>query len=233
MNNKSVSEAILSCPTLNSANVEKLSKIGKVVKFKSGEIIIYDKAIESNFYFVITGVVSLYKLNMYGGKKAIFLLGEGKAINEAILSDEISSIFVKSMSDVTLLSFNRENFNKYLLEDPTTALKLLESMSLKLRRLYHQLKNTCKSYKLDKQIASKLWKLGKDFGISCLDNSQVRIRFKLSINELSDLMGATRESVGRSLKILVGRNLVFTKDGYFFITDIEELRKYSLHPKVN
>ena len=233
MNEIRLQDAIKSCPTLVSADVDKLSKIGKVVEFNSGEIIIYDKDIESNLYFVINGVVSLYKLNMYGGKKAIFLLGEGKAVNEAILSDKISSIFVKSMSDVTLLSFNREKFNKYLLEDPSTALKLLESMSLKLRRLYHQLKNTCKSYKLDKQIASKLWKLGKDFGIRCSNNTQVRIRFKLSINELSDLMGATRESVGKSLKILVSKNLISIKNGYFFITDIEELRKYSLHPKVN
>jgi len=106
---------------------------------------------------------------------------------------------------------------------------------LKIRRLYHQLKNTCKSYRLDKQIGSKLWKLTRDFGISYpveQHPSSLRINFKISINELSELMGSTRESVSRSLKILVDKNLIFIKNGYFFVIDIEELRKYSMHPQV-
>lgn len=44
---------------------------------------------------------------------------------------------------------------------------ILDSMALKIRRLYRQLKNTSGSIRLDKKIAEKLWKLSTDYGVPC------------------------------------------------------------------
>jgi CRP-like cAMP-binding protein len=236
MLSNNIEDAIKNCPTLKNANIGELSKIGKLVHFDSGEIIIQDKSDEQNLYFIVEGIVSLYKLNMYGGKKAILILGPGKALNETVMSEKSASIFARSVTETTLLSFSKKSFKKYLLSDADTALNLIDSMSLKIRRLYHQLKNTCKSYHLDKQIASKLWKLGRDFGVpSSIDENTpcIKIDFKMSTISLAELMGTTRESTSRSLKVLFEKNLVCTKNGYFLIKDIEELRKYSLHPKID
>lgn len=228
-------QAIKDCPALLQADSYKLASMAHLVEFNKGDTIMRDRDINENLYFVIDGIVSLYKLNMYGSKKSIFILGRGKPLNENILFDQRSSIFAQAMTSVTLLSFPCLSLKHYLLTDSQTTLLLMASMSLKIRRLYHQLKNTCKSYRLDKQIASKLWKLTRDFGIaSPIDGhpSSFRINFKISINELSELMGSTRESVSRSLKILVDKNLIVIQNGYFFVKDIEELRKYSMHPQV-
>jgi len=232
---ENILSAIKDCPALRQADAQALADIAQLVVYNKGDTIMRDKDKTENLYFVIEGIVSLYKLNMYGSKKSIFILGKGKPFNENILCDQRTSIFAQAMTPVTLLSFPHQALKEYLLSDAQTTLLLMASMSLKIRRLYHQLKNTCKSYRLDKQIGSKLWKLTRDFGISYpveQHPSSLRINFKISINELSELMGSTRESVSRSLKILVDKNLIFIKNGYFFVIDIEELRKYSMHPQV-
>ena len=101
---------------------------------------------------------------------------------------------------------------------------VIESLSNKVRRMYRQLKNTPSSIKIEKKLVAKIYKLGKDYGISC--NNGTMIDMKISITYLADLLGSQRETVSRSIKILQDKKLFYYKDKKIFIPDLQELSDY-------
>lgn len=65
--------------------IEIILEQGEIRKYSKDTIVFYDKEDVSDIYIVISGTVSLYKLNENGQKKVIFILGEGKVVNEVII----------------------------------------------------------------------------------------------------------------------------------------------------
>ena len=76
---------------------------------------------------------------------------------------------------------------------------VISSLSIKVRRLYRQLKNST-PIKVEKRVAAKLWKLSKDYGIEVEDGTVIDMN--ISITYLADMFGAPRETISRALKIL-------------------------------
>ena len=102
---------------------------------------------------------------------------------------------------------------------------VIGEMSLKIRKLYHQVENTTKMTKLDKQIASRLWKLGRDYGID--KGEYIELPFDLTITFLSDFVGSNRETVSRIVKNMANEHIMKIKNGRCVIYDIAALHEIS------
>lgn len=208
----------------NSSTKVKTISYGVLKKYKKGEIIFRDREEVNQIYFVITGYVALYKINKQHDKKVIFVFGSGEALNEVIVEEPISSINCETLSDTVILSFYRHYFLEMMEQDFNFSKAVMNSMAMKIRRLYHQLSNTSNSMHLDKQIASKLWKLSKDFGKE--EKDRIEIGFDLSITYLADLVGSKRETVSRVVKKLVDKKLIEIDKNKFIIIDPKGLHNY-------
>ena len=79
--------------------------------------------------------------------------------------------------------------------------KVLEAQERKMWRLSHQLKNTMSSVFLERKLASKLWKLSRDFGIDMKDGREIDIN--MTITFLADMLGVSRETTSRVCSTLV------------------------------
>ena len=91
----------------------------------------------------------------------------------------------------------------------------------KIWRLEHQLKNTMGSIYLERKLASKLWKLGRDFGT---DTSQgLRINISLSITFLADLLGAPRETTSRVCRKLAEAGLIRMEKKTIWLPDPQRI----------
>lgn len=88
----------------------------------------------------------------------------------------------------------------------------------------HQLKNISNSITVDRQIAFKLWKLGRDFGIETPDG--IEINFDLSITFLVEMLGVKREIVSRQVKVLSKLGLIGVKRKRFTLYKYPELLEY-------
>lgn len=203
---------------------KELSKYSMIKSYKKGQHLFLDRDEVSNIYFVIEGIASLYKLNADNDKKVIFIYGAGDILNEVILQKDITSLNCEFLSDVKILEIKREDFLKVMEKDFILTKNIIDSMAFKIRRLYHQLKNTSNSIRVDKQIASKLWKLSRDFGKKI--NEGIEIDFDLSITYLADMLGAKRETVSRQLKLLVTEDLIVVKRNRFIVKNRDKLLKY-------
>ncbi|OPF50518.1 Crp/Fnr family transcriptional regulator [Clostridium baratii] len=200
----------------------KLSEIGNKVAFKKGEHIFRDKDTISSIYIILSGKVALYKLNEAAHKKVIFILGEG-VINEVILEDMKSSINCEIFESAEILTFDKKRFINIMSEDFELTKIILNSMALKIRRLYRQMKNAT-PLKIEKRLAAKLWKLSKDYGVK--QNDEVIIDLNISVAYLSDMFGMPRETISRALKILEKENLIRKERKKIIIKDRDKLASY-------
>lgn len=197
---------------------------GKLIKVSKDDHLFLDKEIVNTIYIVIEGMVSIYKISNDGEKKVIYVLGKGLMVNEVILQDLPASENCEVISDGLILCFPKEKLLSIMEQDFELTKAILDSMALKIRRLYRQLKNTSGSIRLDKKIAAKLWKLATDYGVSCKEGTCINM--DLTITYLANLVGAKRETVSRHLKVLTEQHLVIYQKNRFIIPDPNKLMEY-------
>lgn len=192
--------------------------------FKADQSIFLDKDILPCIYFVLEGTVSLYKTHNSGQNKIVFMLTKGEVLNESLSDDLPSAINCRAYHDCTLLCFYKKDFLFLMQEDFTLTQNIISAFSKRVRRLYRQLKNTTSVVKMEKKLAAKLWKLGRDYGVPCKEG--ILIDFPITITALAEFLGSYRETISRSLKILIANDLIIYKHKYITIIDLDQLSLY-------
>lgn len=119
-----------------------LAACGKLRQFVKGEHLFFDKDPVETIYVVVSGLVSLYKTNAQGEKKVIFILDQGKLINEVVLQGTTASVNCEVFETAQVLCFNKYDFLDIMEHDFALTKGVLDSLSVKVRRTYRQLKNT-------------------------------------------------------------------------------------------
>ena len=150
-------------------------------------------------------------------------MGDNTVINDVIIDELPASINCEVFEDAEILCFKREAFIGLMNEDFELSIIIINSLALKVRRLYRQSKNTI-SIKVEKKLAAKLWKLSKDYGIEVEEG--ILINLNLSITYLADMLGIPRETISRALKILQKKELIISENKKIIVTDREELAKF-------
>lgn len=213
---------------LDENTLRKLSNIIRVNRYEKAKVLFRDKDIVDNIYIVLKGKASLYKFNEKGQKKVIFILGEGDFINEVILQNSTASINCETIEDSRIMHCNTAELLQVMEKNFEFTKIVLSSLSLKVRRMYRQFKNTTGVLSMGKRVASRLWKLGRDYGVP-LDNG-ILIDMEISITYLADLFGAQRETISRACKELSELGLIEYSNKKFIIKDEEKLLEYFKTP---
>lgn len=207
---------------LSDTSYETIEKYARIYNAPAHTNILFEKKDCEYVYYILTGVVSLYRLNEKGRRKVIFMFPKGHYINEDQQGDYHSAICAQAFEDSTLLCIPKDIFLQLMVSDPVFMKHVYASLSGKIRRMYRQLKNG--EARLDKKLASKFYKLAKDHGIP--SEKGVLINMELSVTYLSDLLGAQRESVSRALKTLVDAELIHYEKKSFYVRDTKKLADY-------
>lgn len=227
----SMKEAFERAEVLCNANPDSVAKIASFAilkNVKKHEHLFFDKDEVEFLYILVEGRVSLYKINSLGDKKVIFVYGKGKMLNEVMLQDLPASINCEVLEDSWILCLPKEKFWKVMEEDSKLTKAVIDSMALKIRRLYRQLKNTTNTLNGEKRLAAKLFKLAKDHGKAVEEG--IRIDMNLTITYLAEMLGSKRETVSRQIKLLVEAGLIKVNRNQITVLDLEKLRTYFKTP---
>lgn len=211
-----------------SFSYEKLAQLGEVKKYDAGAHIFRDKEEVTTLYIIISGSVSLYKLNENGHKRVIFILGKGKMINDVIIQGLPASINCEIFEQAQILSYDKNTFLNIMERDFLLSKNIMCSLAMKVRRLYRQLKNTTGTIRMEKRLAAKLWKLSKDYGIKT--ENGIIINMNISVTYLADLLGSKRETISRAIKILIKENLIIYEDRKIKVINQEKLSEFFKAP---
>ncbi|MBU3227719.1 Crp/Fnr family transcriptional regulator [Clostridium algidicarnis] len=209
---------------LKDDTLYKLCAFGIKKTYKKGDIVFRDKEKVNTIYVVIRGKFSIYKIGEDAKRRVIYILGRDKILNDVILDDLPASINCEAFEEGELLLLNKNNFLSCMEEDFNLTKVVLNSLSIKVRRLYRQLNNTNPNKKIEKKIASKLWKLSKDYGIKVEEGTEIDLN--ISITYLADMLGSQRETISRSLKLLEEKDLIRLNNRKIIVKDKDELARF-------
>jgi CRP-like cAMP-binding protein len=199
-----------------SSNSRALIEQNAVIKnFKKGEYVFRDKDDNPMLFGVIEGTVAVYKLSTAGEKRGIFIFGPGNLLNEDSMYASRVSVNAEALRNSGILCVKAVAFENACAKDPELSKAVIKSISMKVRRLYHLMKNTSNNLRGDRRIAAKLWKLSRDHGVQTVQG--VEIDFDLTITTLAEFLGSQRETVSRQVKILAGAGLIIVKNSRFII----------------
>lgn len=199
-----------------------LASCATLRRMARGEVLFDEKEEVRTLYLMADGLAALCKTSESGERRVLFLYGAGKTLNEAVISDPAASARCEVLQDAVLLCILVHCVLGAMEQDFQFAKAMMASMAYKIRRLYHQMKNTACSLRGDKRIAAKLWKLSRDFGKPA--DGKTEIDFDLTITFLADMLGSKRETVSRQVKLLEQAGLVEFRDGRFYVADRDALK---------
>ena len=208
---------------VNNETLSRLNDICYIRELKKNEHLFRDKEIINSIYIVKSGKVALYKQSESAQKKVIFILGKESIINEIIIDDLPSSINCEAFENAEIICFDRIKFIDIMKDDFELSKIIINSLAIKVRRLYRQSKNSI-PIKVEKRVAAKLWKLSRDYGREVEEGTLIDL--SITITYLADVFGAPRETISRALKILNNKGLIINKNKKIIIPDREKLIRF-------
>lgn len=229
--NMTVREAFQISDILSQASPSSQAEIASfafIKKYEKGQHIFYDQEEVSCLYILLEGIASLYKTNSLGEKKVIFIYGPGNLLNELMRQELPAPINCEVREDAQVLVLPKVRLWHVMERDGALTLAVMDAMSLKIRRLYRQLKNTTNALSGEKRLAAKIYKLARDYGVET--EQGIRIEMNLSITYLAEMVGSKRETVSRQMKRLAELNLLRMEKNRVVVPDLKRLSNYFREP---
>ena len=129
------------------------------------------------------------------------VLGEGSFFGEmALIDDQPRSAHVIAMEDSRLLLLRRDDFQARLLQSPAVAISLLAELSGRLRLADEKIGNLV-LLDVNGRVAALLLRLAEDEGGDTITK-------KLTHHTIAQMIGSSRETVSRTMRALVERDII-------------------------
>lgn len=209
---------------LSNRTQSTLKGHGRVINVPKGGFLFHVRQKVDYIYVILSGYAVLDRESDVHGVKSVFLLGPGDFVNEVILDMGTASITCKAFSRVDVLAIHRRTVLELMEQDFAFNKTIVDSMALKIRRLYHMVESSTKGTKLDHQTASRIWKFAKDYGVKKQDC--IELPFEVRITMLAGFLGSNRETISRIVKKMSDEGILSISKGKCKIYDIERLRNY-------
>ncbi len=179
---------------LDNTQLEAIKKYFSEKAVSKGEIILREGEWSDYLFFLITGLVKVYKTSQNGKEQILHIAPPGDSLNDISTFDGgTNQASMLAMSPVTLYSVRKENLNTLLQEHPSIYSNILKALAIRVRRdsnLVEELSST--------QVMGRLAKLllGKYAG------EEATVGLWLTQQDMANMIGTCREVVNRSLKVM-------------------------------
>ena len=174
--------------------------------YDSGQTILLEASEGEQCFFVTEGSVKITRLSKKGREVILAILSDGDFFGEmSLLDGEFRSANVVALEDTEVLTLNRNDFLLVLKNYPQIAIRLLKEMAHRLRKSDRQIASLSLS-DAEKRIAMCILRIADEKGV--IKKGQVSIP-KIPIQQdIANMSGTSRETVSRTLKILVKEGFV-------------------------
>jgi CRP-like cAMP-binding protein len=174
------------------------------------------------FYIILQGRIKI-SVSRRMEKVTLAILGPGEFLGEMALLDGLPrSANAVAIEDSQLYALNRKDFLSFLGNNENAVRAILYSLSVRLRKTDDQLAEMC-FLNLSARLAKKLVEMAA--AQSPYENHPESCSVVISQQELGDILGVSRESINKELRILRDRGCVSTSRNAIVIKDLESLRR--------
>ena len=196
-----------------------LERIAKTRSIRRG-VSIFAKGDPGNaLFFVASGTVKI-SVSSIEGRGAVFnLIKSGEIFGEIALLDGLArTADASSNSDCELVVIERRDFIRFMEHQPLLAKNLIDMLCARIRWISDHVEQVIFPG-LSGRLAKALIRL--------VDKNSTTPSLKIVITqqEISEMVGTSRESVNKLLRDWKDRNLVHVQRGTLTIVDIKTLRQ--------
>lgn len=172
--------------------------------FKKGKLIFYEDGIPTGIFLVKRGKAKIYKTGIYGKDQIFYIYKRGDLFGyHALLCNEKYEDSCEAIEDCEILFINKENFTHLLNSIKNLKLLFIQNMSHEFGVLVNTI--TILAQKpLRERLALYLLILDERYHDSQTNRSEIN----LPREDLANIIGTARESLGRLLKEFKEENLI-------------------------
>ena len=212
--------------SFNREDTKRLAASVTQQSLKKGEAL-FRKGSEGNALYIIKeGSIKIVLPGKEGDEVILAIFSDGDFLGEMALLDGMprsADAVALQASEVYVLS--RGDFLAFLKENENAVQSILCSLSMRLRRTDDLLEDTC-FLNISDRFAKKLVELAEKFG--CRKKNTIFIDLSLTQTDLASMVGATRESINKELRILREKGLVRSEGNRILIFNLDLLKRRSL-----
>lgn len=216
-------ETLRKVPLFQSLPEDELHGFVPLVRerhYAKGAVILSQGDVGEALFLIGSGQVKVTMIAEDGREVILSVLKTGDFFGEmALVDDEPRSAHVVAMADTMLLQLRRDDFRARLRSSPEVAIALLRELSRRLRRA----DDTIASLMLldvNGRVAHLLLELAREDD----HDAATRIRRRLTHAAIGQMVGASRETVSRTMRNLVLRSVIQVTRREIVLLDAGALR---------
>jgi len=185
----------------------------KKKNFAKGSIIFRAGENALNLYVILNGQVKIYRTTSDGKERTLNIMQAEDVVGEApMFEGDTYPADCKALTDVEMIPISRTQILTLIRKDPAIALKMLALQAKKLREF---------TQKLEQLKGKKI----KDRLVDLLN--QESLPKNISVQNLANYLGASRENVSRILSKLIKLKLITKQRRVIIVTDRQKLKHYN------
>ena len=193
-------------------------KMGQTT-LRRGETLFDEGDLGDRLYIVTEGKVKLGHTSNDGRESLLAVLGPGEILGELTLFDPgPRSTTATAVSPATLLHLQHTDLMEIVEANPTLAKHMLRALAQRLRRTNESLSDLVFS-DVPGRVAKALLDLADRFGTAT--DKGIHVPHDLTQEELAQLVGASRETVNKSLADFVSRGWIRLDGRAVTLRDVE------------
>ncbi|MCU4117516.1 Crp/Fnr family transcriptional regulator [Variovorax sp. N23] len=184
-------------------------------RFKRAEVIVEQGKKTDALYIILTGRARVMSTDSRGREVILATLQPGDYIGEmSLIDDEPHSATVRTEIQTDVLMLDREAFSRCLPENSSMSYNIMRGLVQRLRHADRKIESLA-LMDVYGRVARSLIEFAVDDG-----QGNLKIRDKISRQDLAKMVGASREMVSRVMKDLEERGFVQTQaDGSMLVKD--------------
>jgi CRP-like cAMP-binding protein len=181
--------------------------------FPAKQMLFYRGDEITRIYYIISGYVRMYTITNKGNERTLVILGPGESL--PVIQTEKAQYFYDAVTDVETVYGTYEELIKRFLADPQYMDAARASGVVMLKRMVEQMEILAGDTAREK-IETMLAFLAKYYGEP--DGEYHRLSFKITHQELGNLVNATRETVSQNIaKLERSKKIKTDKDGRYLV----------------
>lgn len=184
-------------------------------RFKRAEIIVEQGKKSDTLYIILTGRARVMSSDSRGREVILATLHQGDYIGEmSLIDDAPHSATVRTEVQTDVLTLGRDAFSRCLPDNSSMSYNIMRGLVARLRHADRKIESLA-LMDVYGRVARSLLEFAVDDGAGNL-----KIRDKISRQDLAKMVGASREMVSRVMKDLEERGFVDTQsDGSMIVKD--------------
>jgi CRP/FNR family cyclic AMP-dependent transcriptional regulator len=176
-----------------------------------------------SLYLITAGKIKIVRQSRDGDEMILAVLSAGDFCGEMALLDGMSrSADAVAVEETHLYGLNRKDFLAYVMNNETAVMSILSALSKRLRKANDFLEDIF-FLKVAARLAKKLIELAGSNGFREGENGPIKL--SVTQKDLAGMIGTTRESVNKELRILREKNLIGLSGNNILIRDLEALQQ--------